>query len=177
MNGGIIVQRNEKNLSSIIYTAMAIAMVTLATMVIRIPSPRGGYINFGDILIFTSAILIGKRTGFLAGGIGSALADVLSGYGAYAPATFIIKGIEGFICGAIVRKNNDGRINVPSLMIAAFLSASWMIFGYFAYEYMIMGIAGALPNVPGNIVQGAVSAVAVIPIVVTLKKTKLSFNR
>jgi uncharacterized membrane protein len=174
---GFVMQRNEKNLSTIIYTAMAIAMVTLATMAIRIPSPRGGYINFGDILIFTSAILIGRRTGFLAGGIGSALADVLSGYGAYAPATFIIKGIEGYICGWIVRKNDEGRINIPSLIIGALLSASWMVFGYFAYEYMLMGIAAALPNVPGNMVQGAVSAIAVIPVVLTLKKTRLSFNR
>jgi uncharacterized membrane protein len=167
---------SNKKLLSIIYTALAIAMVTLSTMAIRIPSPRGGYVNFGDILIFTTAALIGKRTGFIAGGIGSALADILGGYAIYAPGTFIIKGLEGLICGFLVRKNDEGKINIPSLAIASVLSAAWMILGYFIYEYAIFGIGTALPSIPGNIVQGSVSAIASIPIVLSIRKTKLSLN-
>jgi uncharacterized membrane protein len=166
---------SNKKLLSIIYTAMAIAMVTLATMVIRIPTLKG-YVNFGDILIFTTASLIGRRTGFIAGGVGSAIADILSGYAIYAPGTFIIKGIEGFICGSLVRKNEEGRINLPSLIISTLVSAVWLVFGYFMYEYLIFGIAAALPSIPGNIIQGTVSAVAVIPVVLTIKRSKLSFN-
>lgn len=167
--------RENQKLKTIVYTAMAIAMVTLSTLSIRIPTIKG-YVNFGDIMIFVSAALIGKRTGFLAGGIGSALADIIGGYFIYAPGTFIIKGIEGLICGFIIRHNDEGKLNIPSLILACVLSAAWMVFGYFAYEYAIFGMATALPSIPSNILQGGVSAVAVIPIVLALKKTKLSFN-
>ena len=88
-------KQSNKTITTIVYTALSIAMVALATMAIKIPSVRGGYINFGDILIFIVAIFFGKKTGFLAGGLGSALSDIILGYSIYAPATFLIKGLEG----------------------------------------------------------------------------------
>lgn len=158
-----------------VYTAMAIAMVTLSTLSIRIPTIKG-YVNFGDIMIFVSAILIGKRTGFIAGGVGSAIADLIGGYTIFAPGTFIIKGIEGFICGMLIKRNEDGRLNVPSVALSCVLSAAWMILGYFLYEYGVFGAPTAIAGVPANILQGGVSAVAVVPIVMALKKTNVSFN-
>jgi uncharacterized membrane protein len=166
---------SSKKLYTLIYTALAIAMVTLSTMAIRIPAIKG-YVNFGDIMIFAAAVLIGKRTGFLAGSIGSAMADVLSGYAIYAPGTFIIKGLEGLICAFLIKKNDDGTINILSLIISVVAAAAFMVAGYFMYEYVLFGYPTAIGSIPGNILQGGVSAAASLPIVLAIKKTKFSLN-
>lgn len=177
--------QHSGNLRAIVYTALAIAMVALSTMIIKIPSIKGGYINFGDIMIFITAVFLGRTAGFLAGGIGSAMADLILGYSVYAPATFIIKGLEGLICSLILRRGENRKINIPSLIIAMVIAAAWMVFGYFMYEYKIgsllfanedFGITTALLNLPGNIIQGVVSAAAALPFILAIKKTGISFN-
>ena len=59
------------------------ALSCAATMVLRIPSPTGGYLNLGDAVVLLGAYLLGPAWGALAGGIGPALADLLAGYAAY----------------------------------------------------------------------------------------------
>ena len=76
---------------------MLAALCCVATMIIKIPSPLKGYLNLGDCVVLLSGWLLGPAYGFAAAGIGSALADVFSGYVVYAPATFIIKGIMALI--------------------------------------------------------------------------------
>lgn len=177
-------KESRKRLLKIIYAAMSIAMVTVLTMTIKIPSLKGGYVNFGDTMIFVAAALFGRTTGFLAGGFGSALADVIGGYSAFVPGTFVIKGIEGLLCAMLVRKDNEGKINRNSLIVSVIAAAAWMVFGYFMYEYKIIGIlfnhesgiGVALPNLPGNIVQGAVSAVAGALITMAVKRTNVKFG-
>ena len=72
---------------------MLAALCCVATMIIKIPSPLKGYLNLGDCVVLLSGWLLGPAYGFAAAGIGSALADIFSGYVIYAPATFIIKGL------------------------------------------------------------------------------------
>lgn len=166
---------SNKKLLSIIYTALAIALVTLSTMVIRIPTIKG-YINFGDIMIFVTAMLLGKRSGFLAGAFGSALADILGGYIIYAPGTFIIKGLEGLICALLLWRNSNNKANNYSLFVAPALAGLWMVFGYFIYEYILFGIGTAFPDIFTNLIQGGVSAAAAVPIILTIRKTNFSLN-
>ncbi|MCK5390341.1 MAG: ECF transporter S component, partial [Candidatus Thorarchaeota archaeon] len=76
--------------------AIMAALVTIMTLVIRIPYPgTSGYFNFGDTMVMLSGFLLGPIGGFFAGGVGSAVADVVGGYPHWAPFTFIIKGFEG----------------------------------------------------------------------------------
>lgn len=80
--------------------AVITALVAVATLLIRIPVPvTQGYINLGDAVVITAALLMGPRTGLIAGGIGSALADWLAGCAHWAPFTLIIKGLEGYLVG------------------------------------------------------------------------------
>lgn len=55
-----------------------------------------GYVNIGDTVVLLSGVLFGPLTGLAAGGLGSALADLLLGYGFWAPWTLLIKGLEGW---------------------------------------------------------------------------------
>ena len=74
----------------IVMAAMLAALVCVATMIVKIPSPLKGYLNLGDCVVLLSGWILSPVYGFLAAGIGSALADLFSGYVTYAPATFII---------------------------------------------------------------------------------------
>ena len=59
--------------------ALAIALVCVSTMVIQIPIPLG-YMHLGNCCILLVSVYFGNMTGMLVGGIGSCLADLLSGY-------------------------------------------------------------------------------------------------
>lgn len=74
--------RNEKT-NRLVMTAMMICLVLVATFSIRIPSPfTQGYVHLGDTMVFLSVLLLGKKSGALAAGLGSGLADILGGYAA-----------------------------------------------------------------------------------------------
>lgn len=58
--------------------AVFTALVTVATLAVRIPVPAtGGYINVGDVMIFVAALSMGWLVGGIAGGLGSAIADMI----------------------------------------------------------------------------------------------------
>ena len=83
--------------AAIIVAAGAIfaALVAAVTLTIAIPIPAtSGYFNFGETLIYVAALLFGPFVGAIAGA-GASLADLLLGYGIFAPGTLVIKGVEG----------------------------------------------------------------------------------
>jgi uncharacterized membrane protein len=127
------------------------ALTTVATMIIQIPTPQTrGYINLGDTMVMLSAVLFGPAVGAAAGGIGSALADLASGYAHWAPFTLVIKGIEGMIAGLFSMRRR------PILtIIGTIIAGAEMVLGYFIVECFIYGLGGALAEVPGNSFQAA----------------------
>lgn len=142
--------------------AIFIALVAAGTIVIQVPMPATeGFVNVGDAVIFLAALLLGPLPALVAGGLGSALADLLTGYAHWAPWTLVIKGIEGWIAAAIgfhAFHHRGSAIGLPTLgMVAA---AAWMVAGYLVAAIIMYGTAGALASVPGNLVQGGISIVA-----------------
>lgn len=116
---------NTKTLK-LVMSALLAAMTCVATMVIKIPiTTTGGYINLGDCIVLLSGILLGSLYGGLAADIGSALADLFSGYVAFLPATFLIKGfmavIMGFGLGAAASIPGNTIQGVVGLILAMFL--------------------------------------------------------
>ena len=81
----------------IVMASMLASLCCVATMIIKIPSPLKGYLNLGDCVVLLSGFMLSPLYGFFAAGIGSALADIFSGYVIYAPATFVIKGVMALI--------------------------------------------------------------------------------
>ena len=143
-------------------TAVLAATTTVATMLVQIPiPPTRGYLNLGDIMVFTSALLFGRFVGGLAGGIGSAMADIITGYGYFAPYTLIIKGLEGFLAGAI----RDGK-STRRDVLGWFVGAVAMVAGYFLVESYVLGfgVPAALIEVPSNSVQVLSGAIIAIPL-------------
>ena len=66
-----------KNATQRLVIAALIASLTcVATMIIKIPSPLKGYMNLGDSVVLVAGWMLSPLYGFLAAGIGSALADI-----------------------------------------------------------------------------------------------------
>ena len=149
-------------------SAVMAALVAVATFIIQIYVPAtGGYINFGDIMIFVSALTFGPIVGGIAGGVGSSLSDVLSGYAfTYAPFTLVIKGIEGAIAGAISNHKQLWRD-----ILAVTVAGVEMVSGYFLAEFFPLHIGwAALTEVPGNITQIVVGGAIGIPVALVLRR-------
>jgi uncharacterized membrane protein len=147
-------------------SAVFAAVVCAATLIIRIPVPAtSGYINLGDSMIFVSALLFGSRIGGVAGGVGSALADILGGYGSWAPFTLIIKGAEGYITGKLAKFGN-----ILSSIVAVIVGGCIMIAGYFIVESVLYGIPAAIAELPGNMFQAGSGLLIAIPIAKAIEK-------
>jgi len=98
----------EKKITSpfkITSIAVFTALVCVATILFSVYVPdTHGFFNVGDSMVFLSALLFGPLVGAFAGGVGSALADILLGYAHYAPATLIVKACEGYVVGFLKQK-------------------------------------------------------------------------
>ena len=73
---------------ALVMTGLFAALGCVATLVLQIPSPTGGYLNLGDTVVILGAYLLGPALGAAAGGVGPALADLLSGYTVYVPVSY-----------------------------------------------------------------------------------------
>lgn len=145
----------NNNLKKLILAALFAALSCVATMSIRIPTPgTSGYIHPGDAIVILSGVILGPVWGFLAGGIGSALSDLIGGYFIYVPITFVIKGLVALAAGLLYQKVGK---NQKSRYIAVILGGVADILlvagGYFVCEFFIYG-AGAAASIPANIIQG-----------------------
>ena len=160
---------------SIVLTALFSALVLLATMVIKIPS-LNGYVNIGDTMILVCAIILGRKHAMLAGAIGSALADILLGYAMYAPFTFVIKGLEGFIAGMLFYQMTKHNI-LPawSRVVAAVIPAAlWMWAGYFICNNILFGLAAAMSSAVGDGFQAGASIIFGVVLVSALSKANIA---
>lgn len=136
-------------------TALFMALTCLATMIIKLPTPgTGGYVHLGDTFVILSGILLGPVYGAIAGGIGSALADLLGGYFIYVPITLIIKALIAFGVGIIYHKFAQNLHHTILKSILCGIYATILVAaGYLFFESFMYGSA-ALASVPANIGQG-----------------------
>lgn len=139
---------------------LLIALVTVGTMLFQIPvSATQGYVHLGDSMILLAAVFFGARYGALAGGFGSALADILTGYSHWAPFTFLIKGIMGYLVGKLAERKAEKFFTVRNLL-AVGIGIVWMVFGYYIGGGILHGsFAVSLTSIPENIVQGVAGSV------------------
>ncbi len=164
---------NETKTKKIVLAAMLTALCCVATMIIKIPSPLKGYINLGDCVVLLSGFILSPIYGFLTAGVGSALADIFSGYVIYAPATFIIKGIMAVITYFCHKCMHKKLGNTPSRIIGGSIAEITMVLGYFVFEGFLYGFGPSVVNIPANAVQGVAGLVIGLVLVKIFEKTKL----
>ncbi len=163
----------KTNTQKIVTASMLAALCCVATMIIKIPSPLKGYINLGDCVVLLSGWLLSPAYGFAAAGLGSALADVFSGYIVYAPATLLIKGVMAIIAHFCFKVLHNKLGNTPSRIIGGILAEIVMVLGYFVFEGFLYGFAPSAVNIPANAVQGIAGLIIGIILVKIFEKSKI----
>ena len=153
-------------------SATFIALVFVATYpfssLFPVPSTQG-YYDPGDIMIFVAALTFGPVVGGISGAVGSALSDAIGGFGTFAPFTFVIKGLEGYLVGMTVLRGASRK----TLVLAWVIGGLILVGGYFLSEtYFIAwvfgaspytGLAAALGELPINILQAVGAGLVGIP--------------
>lgn len=146
----------------LVLCALYSALTFIATMVIQIKLSANGFVNLGDCMVITGGIFLGPIYGALSAAVGSVLADIVSGYIIYAPATLVIKSIMSIITALIYKRTK--KYGFLSILICSVVSELVMISGYFLYEIPLYGIGTALSGMPGNLLQStfAIAATSVL---------------
>ncbi len=131
----------QEKMRLLVLTGLFAALICLFTAYIcHIPlGANGGYLHFGDTLIYVAAALLPQPYALLAAAIGGGLADLLTSP-MWAPATIIIKALIKLLC----TRNR----------IAPFIS--WIIstIGYYLAEGLIFGqYAALITSVLGSALQ------------------------
>ena len=168
-NSAAATSSNSSRVKSLAITAICLVLVYVFTAVvnIRLPfAPNGGLVHLGNVPLFVAAILFGKRTGMIAGGIGMGLFDLLSGWTLWAPFTLVIVGCMGFVVGAITEK----RKNMGFIILALIAACAIKIVGYYFAEVVIYGNwVVPFTSIPGNLIQIGLAAVITLIIIKPLQ--------
>ncbi|MFX1248112.1 MAG: ECF transporter S component [Promethearchaeota archaeon] len=111
--------------------AAFISMVFLSTSLFYIALVSStGFFNIGEAFIYLAALVGGPIVGALAGGVGAAMADMVLGYGIFAPGTLIFKGMEGFTVGFIYHRGKeiDQKVRYLVLSLISLFLVSFAVF-------------------------------------------------
>lgn len=158
----------------LVMSALLAALVCIATMVVKIPSPLKGYLNLGDCIVLTAGWILSPVYGFLAAGIGSALADLFAGYVVYAPVTFAIKGLMAVGAFYIFHYTHKKTGELPARVISGTAAELLMILGYYVFEGILYGFQAAAVNIPANGIQGLAGLMIGIVLITSLEKSRIS---
>ena len=159
---------------NVVMSAMFAALICVATMIIKIQLTPNGYINFGDGTIILASHVLGGFYGFFAAGIGSMLADLLSGFAFYAPATFLVKGLMAVCAFFVMKKLSAMKNKIVSLITASVVAELVMIIGYGIFEATVYGIGVALASMPGNAIQAVAGVVTGVLLIKVFEKSGIT---
>lgn len=152
-------KQNRKNDQAVklAVDALAVALVCISTMMIQIPIPLG-YMHLGNCCILLVSVFFGKRTGMLAGGLGSCLADLLTGYPQWILPTLLIKGWMGYVI-AKVACEKTGEVQMLHIRVFAgtVLGIVIMVVGYTVAGGILYGsVASGIAQTPGLLLEGVI---------------------
>lgn len=155
-------------------SAVLIALTTVFTLLIKIPTPARGYVNLSDVAITFAGLIFGPWVGMVAGGVGTALADLLAGFAPFAPLSLVAHGTEGFLIGWLGR----GRRTVGGMAVAWLAGSVAMVAVYLVGEGLFYtGWPPALAEAPLNAFQALVGGLIGIPLVLAVRKAYPTVDR
>lgn len=166
--------RNKKSLLKITYTAIFTTLILLATSVIKFSTGLGeGYIHLGDSFVYLTACILPFPYCLVAGALGGALADILSGYAIWAIPTMIIKMLNAIPFMLVCRKYKSSKILSKQTVLMTFVSGIITIFGYFVTECILYSVSSATLSLLGNTIQAVASGIIFVIIAKATDKINL----
>ena len=152
--------------------ALFIALTLVATMLINIRLPfigSGGLVHLGNVPLFIAALVYGKKTGAIAGAFGMGMFDLISGWTAWTPFTFVIVGTMGWAMGLMADTLRWKPVIVHTMAVGIALILK--VTGYYVAEVILYGNwVAPLGSIPGNVMQVVIAGIIVLPVAGRLKK-------
>jgi len=149
----------ELDVRKVALVAVMAAVACVMTLIVQIPVPgTKEFIHLGDIAANFAALAFGPWLGFLIAGGGMAIADLIGGWGIYAPGTLIIHGLQAVVVAFL------GRSRTPwAMFLAAIAGGAVVVSGYFVYVWLILreGLGPALIGAGFNTLQIVVGLIGV----------------
>lgn len=149
--------------SNIALNSIFVALIFISAQLINIPTAIGGVINVTDSIILLSSIILTRNNATLVSGTGAFMAEIISPYAIFAPATLIIKSSMAFVANTLFNKLNI-KNEVIRMLISFTVAELIMISGYFIYQafFLQLGIYVASLDIVNNIIQAIASIVIAI---------------
>ena len=160
----------------LVMSALFVALTFVATLVIQIKITANGFVNIGDCMVVVSGVFLGPVYGAVSASFGSLLADVVSGFALYAPATFVIKGLMAVAVGVVFKKLSKIK-ELLAVIICSVLAEIIMVSGYFLYEIFLYGVVTASLGMGGNLLQAGFGVVCSVVLYLALAKNKYIKNQ
>ncbi len=158
----------NKSILKITYTAIFTALILLATSVLKFSTGLGeGYIHLGDSFIYLSACVLPFPYCLVAGALGGALADIISGYAIWSIPTMIIKALNVLPFAIICKKSKSTKILSKQTVLMTVISGVITIVGYFIAESILYSVASATLSLIGNTIQAVASGIIFVIIATT----------
>ncbi|HDJ51401.1 MAG TPA: hypothetical protein ENF25_04300 [Thermoprotei archaeon] len=146
-------------ITRIVRVALYVALVFVATIILQIYTPATkGYFNLGEAAIYTIAIIASPIEAGIAGGLGASIADLVTGYGYFAPGTLVIKFTEGLLVSLIYHRvaKYSRRISYwVSVIVSIVMGGIIGVVGY----YKLSGLS-ELSSVPINVLGIKITALS-----------------
>lgn len=158
-------------------TGVMLAVIFVMTRSVTFSIGPAGYVHVGDVGIYVAAFLFGPIVALIAGGAGTALADLSLGYGQWAPGTLIVHGLQGGVAGYI-----GWRSGLPKMVAAVIIGGAIVVLGYFLYMLIFIpagvldgeegksAFAVSLASVWPNTFQVLLGAVIAMPLVLAIRQ-------
>lgn len=156
--------------TDLVVDALSIALVLAFAMFVnlRLPFGNGGLIHLGNVPLFLAAFCFGRRTGALAGGLGMAMFDLISGWVPWSPFTLVICGAMGYVVGLFSERSGH---RLWGFALGTVLALVLKLAGYYAAEGLLYGNwIAPLASVPGNLIQVGAAMAITLPLALPMRK-------
>ena len=157
----------SKNIRLTCVSGVLTALVLVVTAYLHIPT-NNGYIHVGDGIIYLAACILPTPYAIAVGAGGALLADCLTGFAIWAPASVVIKAATAAIfssAGDRVMSLRNWLMQIPAALICAG--------GYYLYESLIYGsFIASLAGIPASLIQSAASSILFVALGLTADKAK-----
>ncbi|MCC8073389.1 MAG: ECF transporter S component [Clostridiales bacterium] len=160
--------KKDSKLFKTVATAMFTAMIFVLTRFVCVPV-AAGYVHFGDALIYIVSSVLGPW-GIFAAAVGEGLADIVSGWISYAPATIIVKTLISL--PFVLTYKRSEKILTPLSVFLTIPAGLITVGGYYVAD-LIIDEAYAVVNILGNVIQAVGSAVVFVVLAGAFDAAKL----
>ena len=147
----------QTQVNNLVLTAMFSAVIFVFTYIgIQVPTfgAFGGLTHLGTLVMFLISIKYGKYYGMASAAIGMTMFDVLSPWIAWAPGTFVIRLLAGYVFGLLAESSRGQGTSMKHNIISLMGGGVIIVVGYFLFEALIFNnVATAALSIPGNILQ------------------------